>query len=46
MVHCHRGVRSLRVAKWLREKGFSQVSSMRGGIEAWSLEIDASVPRY
>ncbi|MFM7035618.1 MAG: rhodanese-like domain-containing protein, partial [Planctomycetia bacterium] len=46
IVHCHHGVRSLRVATWLRDKGFSQASSMRGGIEAWSLEIDPTVPRY
>lgn len=46
VVHCHHGVRSLRVAHWLRERGFSRARSMRGGIEAWSLEIDPSVPRY
>jgi rhodanese-related sulfurtransferase len=36
----------LRVAHWLRERGFSGARSMRGGIEAWSAEIDPSVPRY
>jgi rhodanese-related sulfurtransferase len=46
IVHCHHGVRSLRVARFLREKGFSQACSMRGGIEAWSVEIDPTVPRY
>jgi len=46
IVHCHHGVRSLRVAQWLRERGFSGARSMRGGIEAWSVEIDPSVPRY
>jgi rhodanese-related sulfurtransferase len=46
IVHCHHGVRSLRVAHWLRERGFSGARSMRGGIEAWSAEIDSSVPRY
>lgn len=46
IVHCHHGARSLRVARFLREKGFSQACSMRGGIEAWSLEIDPNVPRY
>jgi rhodanese-related sulfurtransferase len=46
VVHCHHGIRSLRVATWLRSKGFTQATSMRGGIEAWSLEIDAAVPRY
>jgi rhodanese-related sulfurtransferase len=46
IVHCHHGVRSLRVTHWLREKGFSFAQSMTGGIEAWSLEVDPSVPRY
>ena len=46
IVHCHHGVRSLRVTHWLRERGFSGARSMRGGIEAWSAEIDPSVPRY
>ncbi len=46
VVHCHHGMRSLRVAKWLREQGFAKTQSMAGGIDAWSEEIDPSVPRY
>ena len=46
VVHCNHGVRSLRVARFLREKGFAQACSMRGGIDAWSAEIDPKVPRY
>jgi len=46
IVHCHHGVRSLRVTHWLREKGFHLAQSMTGGIEAWSLEVDPAVPRY
>jgi adenylyltransferase/sulfurtransferase len=46
VVHCHHGGRSLRVANWLREQGFSQAQSMAGGIDQWSLEIDPTVPRY
>jgi rhodanese-related sulfurtransferase len=46
VVHCHHGVRSLRVTHFLREKGFSQAQSMKGGIDAWSVEVDPSVPRY
>ena len=46
IVHCHHGVRSLRVTQFLREKGFSQAQSMKGGIDAWSVEVDPSVPRY
>jgi rhodanese-related sulfurtransferase len=43
---CHHGVRSMSVTAWLREQGFEQVQSLRGGIDAWSSEIDASIPRY
>jgi rhodanese-related sulfurtransferase len=46
VVHCHHGGRSLRVARWLREQGYSQAQSMAGGIDEWSTEIDPSVPRY
>lgn len=46
IVHCHHGMRSLRVAQWLREQGFSRAQSMRGGIDAWSDEVDKTVPKY
>ena len=46
IVHCHHGGRSLRVAHWLRANGHSDAQSMAGGIDAWSLEIDQTVPRY
>ncbi|MEM6553978.1 MAG: rhodanese-like domain-containing protein [Planctomycetota bacterium] len=46
VVMCHHGVRSLRVAAFLRRAGFADVRSMAGGIELWSRDIDASVPRY
>src|SRR5262245_54179841 len=46
VVHCHHGGRSQRVTHFLRQQGFSQVQNMSGGIDAWSLEIDPSVPRY
>jgi rhodanese-related sulfurtransferase len=46
IVHCHHGMRSLRVAKWLREQGFSLAQSMQGGIDAWSTDVDPTVPRY
>jgi rhodanese-related sulfurtransferase len=46
IVHCHHGVRSLRVTHFLRDKGFSQAQSMKGGIDAWSVDVDPSVPRY
>lgn len=46
VVFCHGGVRSLRVTQFLRERGFEDVWSMAGGIDLWSLAVDASVPRY
>lgn len=46
VVHCHHGVRSLRVTHWLLGLGFPQVQSMRGGIDAWSQQIDPQLTRY
>jgi rhodanese-related sulfurtransferase len=46
IIYCHHGVRSLNVVHWLREQGIGACQSMSGGIDAWSLTIDASVPRY
>ena len=46
IVHCHHGMRSLRVARWLREQGFAGAQSMAGGIDAWSESIDPTIPRY
>jgi rhodanese-related sulfurtransferase len=46
VVHCHHGGRSLRVTHWLRGQGFAKVSNMTGGIDAWSKQVDPSVPRY
>ena len=46
IVFCHAGVRSLNVVAWLRERGVENCQSMAGGIDRWSEEIDASVPRY
>ena len=46
VVYCHHGVRSLNVTAWLRQQGFAMVQSMAGGIDAWSRNIDPSVPSY
>lgn len=45
-VHCHLGVRSLRVTAFLRQEGFDNARSLAGGIDRWSVEIDPAVPRY
>lgn len=44
--HCKSGVRSLDVAAYFKGHGFTNVWSMRGGIDEWSRKVDASVPAY
>ncbi len=46
VVHCHHGPRSARACALLAEQGFRRIENLVGGIEAWSLSVDASVPRY
>jgi rhodanese-related sulfurtransferase len=46
IVYCHHGMRSLKAARVLRAAGHPAAFSMTGGIDIWSLEIDAAVPRY
>jgi rhodanese-related sulfurtransferase len=43
---CKSGVRSLDVAAYFAGHGFTNVRSMRGGIDAWRAEIDPTIPRY
>jgi len=43
---CHHGVRSLNAAAFFAQQGFKNVQSMRGGIHAWSAEVDPDVPMY
>ncbi len=46
VVLCHLGLRSMSVTVWLRNQGFEQVQSLRGGIDAWSRQVDPDVARY
>jgi len=46
LVLCHHGARSLSVAAWLRQQGFDKAQSVAGGIDAWSRQIDPTIPRY
>ncbi len=46
LVVCHHGIRSMNVTVWLRNQGFEQAQSLRGGIDAWSVEVDPKVSRY
>ncbi|CAK6698174.1 MULTISPECIES: rhodanese-like domain-containing protein [unclassified Synechococcus] len=47
VVLCHAGIRSWQFACWLMEaQGYDDVLNLQGGIDAWSVEVDPSVPRY
>jgi adenylyltransferase/sulfurtransferase len=46
VMQCHTGVRSARATEFLRGIGFKKVRNLEGGIDAWSTDVDASVPRY
>ena len=43
---CHHGNSSQGAAEYFRKQGFTKISNVAGGIHAWSLEIDPSVPAY
>ena len=43
---CHHGVRSLQVGLFLEQHGFTQVSNLTGGVHAWALQVDGSMPTY
>src|SRR5881296_363734 len=45
-IHCKSGIRSLKALKFLREQGFKYLKSVKGGISAWSDEIDPNVAKY
>ncbi len=45
IVHCQMGGRSSRATAFLLEQGFKKVFNLRGGIQAWAMEIDPSMPR-
>jgi len=44
--HCHHGIRSQSAGQHFVAKGFTNVCNVVGGIEAWSQQVDSSVPRY
>jgi molybdopterin/thiamine biosynthesis adenylyltransferase/rhodanese-related sulfurtransferase len=46
VVHCHHGGRSAKACEILMASGFGRVENLAGGIEAWSVTVDSSVPRY
>ncbi|HXL35065.1 MAG TPA: molybdopterin-synthase adenylyltransferase MoeB [Gemmatimonadales bacterium] len=46
VTHCHHGARSLKALEILKAAGFSKVRSLRGGIDAWAVNVDPRLPRY
>jgi len=46
ILYCKGGVRSMKALVALQDKGFSNLKSLRGGITAWSKEVDSSIPQY
>src|SRR5438552_1423238 len=46
VTHCHHGARSLKALEILRAAGFSKVRSLKGGIDAWAVNVDPEMPRY
>lgn len=46
VVYCHHGMRSNNAAMWLRQQGYSNVSNLSGGIDAWAEQIDPEMNRY
>ena len=46
VVYCHTGVRSAQAAKVLKGLGFSKVTNLKGGIRAWTIEVDPSLRSY
>jgi adenylyltransferase/sulfurtransferase len=46
VAHCHHGGRSAKACEILAAAGFTDLTNVVGGIDAWSLTVDPSVPRY
>lgn len=46
VIVCHHGGRSQQAAMWLAQNGCTNVHNLRGGVEAWALDVDPAMPRY
>ena len=46
VVYCHHGTRSEQWVALLRARGYPRAFNLRGGIDAWSTDVDSSIPRY
>ena len=45
-VLCHHGMRSAQMCAWLAQQGFTNLHNISGGIDAYAMVVDRSVPRY
>ncbi len=46
IIYCHHGTRSYSICNFLKSKGYKNLINLKGGINAWSLQIDSSLTRY
>lgn len=46
LVLCHHGMRSAQMCQWLMSQGFTNVKNITGGIDAYAIAIDRTIPRY
>ncbi|NJO77868.1 MAG: rhodanese-related sulfurtransferase [Cyanobacteria bacterium RM1_2_2] len=46
IVLCHHGVRSAQMCQWLHQQGFTHLKNVTGGIDAYAIAVDPTVPRY
>jgi adenylyltransferase/sulfurtransferase len=46
VVFCHHGSRSYKVCQFMIQNGFKNIYNLEGGINAWSSEVDNSIPQY
>jgi rhodanese-related sulfurtransferase len=46
VVICHHGGRSMQVAMFLEKQGFSEVTNLAGGVDAWARTVDPGMPVY
>ena len=46
VIYDHQGARSMDAAAYFQGHGFENMKSLRGGIDAWSAEVDPKLPRY
>lgn len=46
LVLCHHGMRSAQMCQWLMSQGFTDVKNIAGGIDAYSIGVDPTIPQY